>query len=109
MTTLQAIWLGVGLALVAFLLIAWLKGAFGLVGAVSRKFSHEVGQPWTRGAFAEPLGAFVTVVFFAALGPAHPESWWARSFYGSARMAKARERYPEDATARPTVRTESAT
>ena len=95
MTTLQAIWLAIGLGLLAFIVIAWLKGAFSLFRAVARKFAREVGTSWTSGALAEPFGAVLTAFFAAALGLAHPDSAWARWFYGPARMAKARERYPE--------------
>jgi len=97
MTTLQAIWLGIGLGMFAFILIAWLKGAFGLVRAVARGFAREGGTSWTLGAFAEPFGAVVVVFFVAAIGLAHPESLWARWFYGPSRMAKARAQYAEDA------------
>ena len=96
MTTLQAIWLGIGLGLLALILIAWLKGAFSLVRAVSRRLSGEAGEPWTLGAFAEPFGAFVAVFVVASFGLAHPDSLWARWFYGPTRMAKAKQRYPED-------------
>lgn len=93
MTIRQAIWLGIGLGLLGLVLVAWLKGAFGLAGAIARKFSHELGEPWTLGALAEPFGAVIVVFFVAAFGLARPESRWARWFYGHNRMARARERY----------------
>jgi hypothetical protein len=103
MTDLQTIWLGIGLGLFGLVSIAWLKGAFGVAGAIARKFAHEAGESWTLGAFAEPFGAVVVVFFVAAFGLAHPESRWARWFYGHKRMVRARERYAEnvDALTRP--------
>jgi hypothetical protein len=96
MTTLQAIWLFIGLVLLGFILIAWLKGAFSLVRNVGRRFSREAGTPWTLGAFAEPFGAIVVVFFVAAVGIAHPDSLWARWFYGPKRMAKARGQHADE-------------
>jgi hypothetical protein len=34
-----------------------------------------------------------TVWWFASFRLAHPDSWWARRFYGEAKLARARERY----------------
>jgi hypothetical protein len=96
MTTLQVVWLGIGLGLLSLVSIAWLKGAFGLAGAMARRFAHEGGEPWTLGAAAEPFGAVVVVFFVAAFGLAHPKSLWARWFYGDRRMARATERHTEN-------------
>jgi hypothetical protein len=96
MTTLQAIWLAIGLGLLALIMIAWLKGAFGLAAAMARKFAHEFGESWTLASSGEPFVAIVVVFATAAFGLAHPLSRWARWFYGDDRLAEARERYAED-------------
>lgn len=95
MTTLQTLWVGVGLGLTALVTIAGLRGAFGLAAALSRKFAHEGGESWTVAAVAEPLIAIVVALVVPMFGLAHPESWWARTFYSEDQMTKAGERYSE--------------
>ena len=97
MTTGQVIWLGIGGGIVILILVAWLKGAFGLALALARemarRFTHEGGEAWTLAIAAEPFVAPITIFFTVVFGPAHPESRWAHWFYGERRMAEARERY----------------
>lgn len=103
MTTLQAIWLCIGVAVLILALVAWLKGAFGLalriIREMTRKGAHEGGETWTLAVAAEPFVAPIAVFLAVAFGLAHPESRWARRFYGERRMAEARERYASAAIA----------
>lgn len=89
--------------LVVFMVIAWLKGAFGLVALTYRKFAHEGGDQRTLTVLSEPFLALFVVFVVGAFGIAHPASAWARWFYGDKRMLRARKRYTEDGTAMPTM------
>lgn len=104
MTARQAVWLGIGIGALVFVVIAWLKGAFALVAMTYRRLAHEAGTPWTLGVAAEPVIAAVVVFFVGAVGLAHPDSRWARWFYDNERVAAARERYGEDEAAPPAAR-----
>lgn len=72
--------------------VAALKGTLGMVGEAFREIVRRSGEPWTWGAFAEPALSIPVVFVTAAFGLAHPESPWARWFYGRSRIARARQR-----------------
>ena len=69
--------------------IAYVIGLFSLfLGPVT--VTELKGQSWLEGA-----GWFTGGIawWIGAFRLAHPESWWARHFYGPKKMARAVERY----------------
>jgi hypothetical protein len=69
--------------------IAYVAGLIALLlGPVT--ISEMKGQDWLVGAHWLTKGVSSWIGMFRL---AHPESWWARHFYGPKKMARAEERY----------------
>jgi hypothetical protein len=84
---------GLALSLVVAAVTAWLKGTLHLVGDVFRNAGHQAGETWTLGIIVEPALSVPAVFVIAAIGLAHPDSRWARWFYGEHRLARAQQRF----------------
>jgi len=88
---------GIGLVLVAAVVVAWLKGNLSVVADVGRQARHQAGEPWTLGMLIEPVLSVPAVFVVAAVGLARPDSRWAGWFYGEHRLALARRRFDDEA------------
>ena len=74
-------------------LIGRLKGTLYLVAHTFRQLASRRGEPRTWMALFAADYSLPLVFVSAALGLAHPDSWWASRFYSSSKPARAAARH----------------